>query len=218
MNNSRNESQLSAGTIQVPADHYLNSDYDTKGRFSSYWHQVNEIKSTGAKSILEVGMGNGFTSQYLSQRGLQIDTLDIDPELNPTFVGSVTSIPIDSNSYDCVVCYEVLEHMPFDCFFIALSELCRISKKWVIISLPDASRSYRILARLPLGLKIKWRIPVPNIPARKLPESDEHFWEIGTQGFPLSRIESVIGETPLIITKTYRVFEHIRHRFFIMSK
>jgi len=37
--------------------HYNN--YDSKERFCSYWHQINEVLSPPSEQILEVGIRNG---------------------------------------------------------------------------------------------------------------------------------------------------------------
>ncbi|MCK5766962.1 MAG: hypothetical protein KAH35_01115 [Candidatus Atribacteria bacterium] len=51
--------------IQVEPNHYFDKSYDTKERFISYWHQVNEIVRLEPDSLLEIGIGSGFASKYL---------------------------------------------------------------------------------------------------------------------------------------------------------
>jgi len=46
--------------IQVPVEHYFKKSYDTKARFISYWHQIDEIVQFNPTTILEIGIGNGF--------------------------------------------------------------------------------------------------------------------------------------------------------------
>ena len=60
---------------QVEPDHYY-KNYDTKERFCSYWHQIQEILSLNPKNTLEIGIGNGFVSKYLKQRGFNVITLN----------------------------------------------------------------------------------------------------------------------------------------------
>jgi SAM-dependent methyltransferase len=58
---------------------------------------------------------------------IDVETLDIDPQYNPTFVGDIctrTSMP--SNHYDAVFCTEVLEHVSNP--FLAINEIKRILK------------------------------------------------------------------------------------------
>jgi len=100
--------------LQVDPGHYFNKSYDTKERFISYWHQINEIMELNPKKVLEIGVGNGFVSKYLKERGVNVITLDIDERLKPDAVGSVLDIPFSESSFDVVTCYEVLEHLPYE--------------------------------------------------------------------------------------------------------
>jgi len=46
---------------QVNRAHYLKG-YDTKQRFASYWHQINEMLELAPDNTLEIGIGNSFVS------------------------------------------------------------------------------------------------------------------------------------------------------------
>jgi 2-polyprenyl-3-methyl-5-hydroxy-6-metoxy-1,4-benzoquinol methylase len=107
---------------QVKSNHYFNKSYDSKERFISYWHQVNEIVRLEPDSVLEIGIGNGFVSKYLKEREVNITTLDFDPNLNPDKVGSVLDIPFEDIFFEVVACYEVLEHLPFEILIKLLLE------------------------------------------------------------------------------------------------
>lgn len=205
---------------QVQSNHYFNKSYDTKERFSSYWHQVNEIRLPEPKSVLEVGIGNGFVANYLKQRGLDITTLDIDVRLNPDCVGSVLDIPFTSSNFEVVACFEVLEHLPYKDVYKALKEIRRVTKKHVILSLPDCSLSYRLYFHIPkTKIKIfKRLIPIPRLIPLKDKFDGEHYWEIGKDRYPLRKIKNEIQEAGFKIEKTYRVFELPSHRFFILRK
>ena len=102
--------------IQVPIEHYFKKSYDTKARFISYWHQIDEIVQFNPTTILEIGIGNGFVSDYLKKRSYYIKTIDIDERLNPDYIGNVLNLPFDDNSFQVVSCCEVLEHIPYENF------------------------------------------------------------------------------------------------------
>ena len=89
---------------EVEPDHYLSVGYDSKGRFCSYWHQISEILSVRPEKILEIGMGNGFVSNYLKERGLNIVTLDINRRLKPDLLGTILSLPFVNESFNVVAC------------------------------------------------------------------------------------------------------------------
>jgi len=79
--------------LRVEGLHYFRKEYDKKSRFISYWHQINEIIKLNPKRVLEIGVGNGFISKYLKERGVNVITLDIDKRLNPDVTGSILDIP-----------------------------------------------------------------------------------------------------------------------------
>ncbi|ODS41449.1 MAG: methyltransferase type 11 [Candidatus Altiarchaeales archaeon WOR_SM1_79] len=203
---------------QVGHEHYFNESYDTRERFVSYWHQINEITKLAPKSVLEIGVGNGFVSKYLKERGLNIVTLDIDKSLNPDIIGNVLDMPLEDNSFDVVACYEVLEHIIYKNFHKALSELYRVSKFYVILSLPDAGIVYRFGLKMSGLVEIKRCIPLPSFKKQVHKFDGQHYWEIGKAGYPLKKIITDIQRAGFKIEKTYRVFEIPYHRFFILNK
>lgn len=71
---------------RVEPDHYYDN-YDSKGRFCSYWHQITEIIELGPNKVLEIG--NGCVSKYLKETKIKVTTLDLDERLDPDTAGSV---------------------------------------------------------------------------------------------------------------------------------
>jgi len=203
---------------QVKPNHYFVNSYDSKGRFISYWYQINEIIKLNPEKVLEIGIGNGFVSKYLKERKVNISTLDVDKRLNPDMVGSVLNIPFSDESFDVVACYEVLEHIEYKNINKALSEIFRVSKSYAILSLPDAGRVYRVYLQIPKIGVFKRLISLPRLknPIHKF--DGEHYWEIGKAGYPLGKITKDIERAGFIIKKTCRVFENPYHRFFILKK
>ena len=134
---------------QVEPSHYFKPSYDTKKRFISYWHQITELIQLKPSSILEIGIGNSLVSNYLKQRGYNVTTMDIDPCLNPDIVASIDRIPFTDESFDVVACFEVLEHLPYEKFTISLKELHRVSRRYVVLSLPDATLAYPLYIYIP---------------------------------------------------------------------
>jgi len=143
--------------IQVDKSAYNFEKYCEQDRWASYWHQINEILKLKPKSVLEVGVGDGTVSGYFKQKNiLKYDTIDIDKDLNPDFVVSVDNMQFADNEYDAVCAFEVLEHLPFKKFGKCLSEMRRVSKNNVIISLPHWGRHFSVKFRLPFFKTIKW--------------------------------------------------------------
>jgi len=203
--------------FQVEPNHYFCQPYDTKERFISYWHQINEIIKLTPQQVLEIGLGNRFVSTYLKERRINITTLDIDKKLNPDVAGNVLEIPFTDNYFDAVACYEVLEHLPYENFTEALSEIFRVSKLYVILSIPDGSRVYRFYVHIPKVGIFKKLIPFPRLKSPIHNFDGEHYWEIGKAGYSLKKIITDIERTGFNIKKTYRIFEQPYHRFFILN-
>lgn len=124
---------------QVDKSHYCFKNYLSKKRWISLWHQINEIISVGSNNVLEIGPGPSVLKNQLEKEGIEIDALDIDPELNPDYVGSVLDLPFASGSFDCVCAFQMLEHIPYTDSLTAFSEMKRVADQYVIISLPDSA-------------------------------------------------------------------------------
>jgi len=81
---------------QVNKEHYNFNKYVNKERFMSYYYQLKCIYDIKPKRILEIGPGNNFLRNNLKDN-FKIKTMDIDPELNSDFIGSVDKIPLKDN-------------------------------------------------------------------------------------------------------------------------
>jgi len=75
------------------------------------FHQV--IKDLGKHlngSLLDVGAGLGPYRKYTSCE--KYTSLESNPDLNPTVVGTADEMPFNEKVFDSVLCTEVIEHMP----------------------------------------------------------------------------------------------------------
>ncbi len=202
---------------QVLKEHYFKG-YDTKERWVSYWYQINEVLWTNARKVLEVGVGNKTVSNYLKERGIKVTTVDINPDLKPDHVCSVIELTkcFKPNSFDVVLCAEVLEHLPFEYFGKALGELHSVTKRYVILSLPYAGANFCTSLKLPLTrrMDLKFKVPYFFLPHKF---NGEHYWEIGKKGYPLKKILALLKKKFRII-KCYFPAEDMYHAFFVLKK
>ena len=200
---------------QVPPEHYFKG-YDTKERWISYWYQINEVLKTNPKTVLEVGIGNKTVSDYLKKIGLKVTTVDIDERLKPDYVCSVTELSkhFEDNSFDTVLCAEVLEHLPFKYFEKALKELYKVSKKYVIITLPHFGLDFSLSLKIPIlkQIDIKIKLPLPI----KHRFDGQHYWEIGKKGYSLRKIRKILKKY-YFIEREFCPAENMYHRFFILK-
>ena len=202
--------------LQVDPNHYFNKFYDTKERFISYWHQINEITSLGSNRVL--GIGNGFVFKYLKERKIKMTTLDIGERLNPDVVGSVLRLPFSNESFGVVACYEVLEHLPYEDFPKALIEIHRVSNSYAVLSVPDSTRVYRLDIQIPKIGELRKLIQLPRLRAPEQEFDGQYYWEIGKDELTLQKIMGKIHDADFELKKTYRIFEMPWHRFFVVEK
>lgn len=205
---------------QVEAKHYEFSKYMTKKRWSSIWHQLDEVIKLQPSNVLEVGPGPGVLKAIASNFGLDFQTLDIDKELNPDVVASAANIPFIDKSFDVVCSFQMLEHMPFKISLEAIKEISRVSKKYVIISLPDAEARWPYNIYIPkLGAKyISVKKPFSKVKEHVF--DGEHYWEINKKGYELCFVTKEIDKVLMgyKLLRSYRVPDNPYHRFFIYER
>lgn len=203
-------------TVQVDKSHYDFSHYAFEGRFVSYYWQLKEALASRPSSILEVGVGDGVFGNFVRQNtDVAYTSVDIAEDLKPDVVGSVLKMPFQEESFDVVCAFEVLEHLPFDQFEKAVAELCRVARKRVIISLPHFGPMLSFSLKIPFLPQVRYAIKLPF--PRKHVFNGEHYWEIGKQGYPASRIRTVL-RTHGTLVRDFVPFNSPYHHFFCLKK
>ncbi len=108
---------------------------------------IEIIKNLSIENILDVGCGEGFTLAMLQKNnfGKNLEGIDcsdvaikIGKDLFPEITmktGDVYNLPYEDNSFDLVICTEVLEHLEDP--KRALQEIMRVSKKYCLFSVPN---------------------------------------------------------------------------------
>ena len=202
---------------QVNKNHYFNQKYNHKARWLSYWYQINLVLSTEPTDVLEIGMGCGIVKDYLLKCGKNINTLDIDADLNPDIVGSVINMPIADNKFDCVLAAEVLEHLPFEKFSSCLKEIMRVSRKYAIISLPDSRRTLiNFYLKTPLLPPFKLFLKIPSF--KKHIFDGQHYWEPGKKRYPFKKINDTITSSDWKIIKSFTPRDVPTKHFYLLKK
>jgi len=128
------------------------------------WHQIGgkehpdfadkvkiilDIIPKQCSSIVDVGCGDGAITNVLveSYRVIGIDiSLEALKHLSAKVsrvLGSADSLPFKGKCADVVLCSELLEHLPEDGFFKAISEMKRISQKYILITVPNNEKLRR---------------------------------------------------------------------------
>lgn len=196
----------------MDVSHYA-AGYDTLERFASYWYQIQAVLRGSPKSVLEVGVGNAFVAGYLHGRVPEVLTLDHDPALVPTILGSAERLPLRDGAVDTVLCAEVLEHLPYETAIQALSEFSRVANRAVVLSVPDATPCMRVILPVPGRgerrlLVRRWWARTPKSPRT----AHEHYWELGLPGHSPRSFREAIHSVGLTVERDYRIFENPYHR------
>lgn len=207
---------LTTETKQVDKTHYEFLRYISKKRWNSIWHQLDEVIRLRPKNVLEIGPGLGIFKQTATLFGLQVETLDLDPNLQPDHVGEATNLLFADDTYDVVCAFQMLEHLPYESSLQAFQEMARVARRYVVISLPDAKPAWRFRFDSLKFISFTLLIPHPFIKRPKHVFDGEHFWEINKNGYNLTRVVSDLCQTCRLI-KTYRVLENPYHRFFVFE-
>ncbi len=195
-------------------EHYTSLRYDTKKRWCSYWHQLDETLAASPDSVLVVGVGSGVVPAYLRSLGITVTTLDVVAELEPDLVADIRAIPVERDSFDVALCCQVLEHLEYADVPAALSELARVTRSRVVISLPRRGRYWELAVRIPPLPRLAWGGVLPN--RRRYSGDEEHHWELGPWPVPPRRFKRLLAEH-LSLERSYHVREHPYHEFFIGS-
>lgn len=214
MTDYKTETQL---RVQVARSHYTTAEYCNPGRFTAYAYQIKEILDSGAKNVLEIGPGNGVVTYVLRQAGIHVDTVDHDPALKPDFVASVLKLPFAPNSYNAVLCCQVLEHLPWEHFRAAVQGISEVAKNTVVLSLPHVvPKRFFVEYKLPM---LKQRLFAIDMPVKNVPMSfnGQHYWEIG-KGVTEKNIVSIFKEMNLKVDQSYRIPEKRYNHIFCLSK
>jgi len=105
-----------------------------RDRKSKARYVASKYRSILVGSILDVGADQCYLRDLL---GPEANYWGIGIGGNPDQVVDLEAgpLPFDNGSFDCVLCLDVLEHL--DDIHSVFDELCRVSRRYVIIALPN---------------------------------------------------------------------------------
>lgn len=196
----------------------------TLERCISYYYQmrftVDALDSGG--SVLEIGIGNGLVSAWLRQLGYQTTTCDFDATVKPDLVADVRKLPLSDGQFNLVMACQILEHLPWQEFDVALRELARVSNKYVLVSLPRRHTGFECVLKFPgiralikrnyLTFFLEWPLRFPGFA-----ESGQHYWEIDTWQVSMRDVREQM-EKYFFVQQVLRPPLNRYHVFFLLEK
>jgi len=198
--------------VQVDHSHYDFSSYMLKGRWSSTWHQIDEVMKFKPQSVLEVGPGLGIFKAIASKLKIAITSVDFDPSLEPDITASITDLPVSDDQFDVACAFQVLEHLPYDQALEGFRELARVATRGIVISLPDSQIAWRYRFQIPKLGAYDFLVPRPVLRRRPAVFDGQHYWEINKRGYELKKVVRDLEEVATLV-RTFRVPELPYHRF-----
>lgn len=161
---------------------------ESKEHWLSYWHQIKlMLESLEPKdSVIELGIGSGFTSNYLRSKNIDVLTVDIDKNKSPDIVSDAISFKPNKN-YDHFCAFEVFEHMKFEEMENVLNNIKSKIDKNIFISVP-------IYKKTPINIELKFKSYWKSITV-KTPKTSiidpHHQWELNYKDITEERLISV---------------------------
>jgi hypothetical protein len=201
--------------IQRDPYSYFGTDYLSPERLSSYGYQFRLAIETNSRSFLNVGSANLILKQLLEKQNRRVLDLDLDFLTKPDIIGALPFLPFPDKSIDVVMCFQMLEHLPFNILGSCMKEIKRIAKEYILLSLPDRTRSKSQIAKYFIYRNLKH--PLSWRKYQLIPISKEHFWEIGHSTITEDTLLRVMGNEGLQLVKHFRNPYNSYHHFFILA-
>ena len=209
----------------------------------SHLMQIYLALKTNPKKILEIGIGAKIVASTLKNY-CDVITADIDKSLKPDFILDISNSKdfnqFNDNSFDLIIICEVLEHVPYNNLDSILESLRRITKKYVIISVPNQKNIYK-LTLFKKGYDNKIFVPYFRLlnliieifnrsgtvlgdihykmkkRKRKFKFDGGHYWELGIENYSVEKFQNQIKKYFKVI-KQGRLKENFYHHFFLLKK
>lgn len=167
----------------LPKSDYFNDAYFDVRQLIAQTMQIKHIHDLKPSSMIEIGIGNGLTSSFIRNSGIEVVTADINPNLGPDICCPLSELveEVGGRKFDLVVCCEVLEHMPVEELERNIVTLRALGHR-LFLTLPGYTRSFGISGLI----KIPWITAKDFFVYIFLPKNvdlagTEHFWEVGSE-------------------------------------
>jgi len=199
---------------QVDKSQYTFDKYAFEGRFVSYYWQLKEVLAQKPSSILEIGVGDRVFGSFIKNNTpVAYTSVDVAEDLHPDVVGSILKLPFADKSFDVACAFEVLEHLPFEQFDLALKELFRVARSHVVISVPHFGPMISFAFKIPFVPLLRFAFKIPL--SKKHIFNGQHHWEMGKRGYSVSLIRKKLSSHGELL-RDFVPFGSSYHHFFVL--
>ena len=193
------------------SSHWIH-ELESETHWRLYWRQqklMRELVSSGDR-VLEIGVGTGFTANYLRSKGVHVTTVDIDADKQPDIVANIAQYDFPE-THDAILAFEVFEHLPYDDFPPLLAKLAVAARRHVFLSLP---RNRRLLASFNVKLpKAKARTFQWKVRRGEIVEP-YHVWELDHGGVTVESLEQELARHGFVVDRRDEAFDR---RFYALA-
>jgi len=138
------------------------NQYETRRRLQIIFGKLIARSELKDKTLLDAGGGGGHFSQTADNFGANVVSLDVGLNLlkqvknrcnSARVMGSVLEVPFKRNSFDVVLCTDVIEHTPDPLY--AVEELSSVIKKGGLLVVTVPCRLWNPAVKLATTLKLR---------------------------------------------------------------
>lgn len=217
---------------------FYNFDYASEWVENSgpFKEMANYIKNTFApKKVLDVGCGIGKLVDELRKLGIDAygiefsrDFINLSPCKDYIIEGNIFDLnqKFDENSFDVVICMEVLEHIPPTKLNFAIQNLKRITIKNIVITIPSYGPNRYGYYGLPLNEKCWLKDARENVPFKNLVVDESNIPDLGHislatyKWWSLKFLKNGLIRNPSYELKGYEYHDFLKYRWnaYVLSK
>jgi 2-polyprenyl-6-hydroxyphenyl methylase/3-demethylubiquinone-9 3-methyltransferase len=140
----------------------LSNQYDTRRRLEIVFDELLGETNLAGQSVLDVGCGTGWFSQWAAERGARVTSLDIGIRLLdqarrkcPTraVAADACHLPLASNTFDTVISSECIEHTIAP--RLALREIHRVTRPGGLMVVTVPNQRWHFAITIANALKLR---------------------------------------------------------------
>ncbi len=170
-----------------------------------YYFLIREIVTLKPENMLEIGAGSEIVKNCLTKYVKNYSVMDLNPNLNPDILADLREFRSElKEKFDCIVCADVLEHMPFSDLEVNLNNVRTYLAPTgrALITIPHRGVQFMFVSSflpnrpwifsLPAGLCFTPKAFYSRFIRKELWKDPTHCWEIGDGNIKRIDVECLI--------------------------